>query len=618
MYTYVDDGGVPVASLTYAGLDAATRALAQHLLRGHDGVVPAAGDRVLLVFLPSLDFIVAFLACLRAGLVAVPVYPPDPRRARAYVTAFAQIAASCGARLAVSHSRYLSAVSLARMAETATRWLSLGFLRGGDGAGAASGWPSLVWVDIDPVVARARAASTTPAAAAAGAGAGVDGSLDAAAATSLAFLQYTSGSTSDPKGVMLTHGNLAHNLATIVRSLEAGTDTVVTSWLPQYHDMGLIGSLLGILYCGGSGVYMSPLSFIKRPVLWMELAARYRATHIQSPNFGYKLVARKWREGARERAAAGGPPLDLSSIRHMFNAAEPITVDAIADFVATFAPFGLRAEAMKPGYGLAEHCVYVSDGGTTVLQIDHAAYERNVVVVVQTTPLLAAIAAPAAAADAPAAGAGAGAGTGGETSTSHSLKPMQLVSCGPVAPWHGGGKNADIAVAIADPLSCTLLMAPDAIGEVWLSSPSVAAGYWGQPAKTAEAFGVALAAPAAMPSASEPALASSSSDVSAAVVPAPAVAEDAAVAALRPLRYLRTGDLGFIHDGQLYICGRAKDLIIVRGKNYYPQVRRVAGGLAGQREFAPCRAAPSHRLPREESSSMPASPSPQPTLPAGH
>jgi acyl-CoA synthetase (AMP-forming)/AMP-acid ligase II len=147
----------------------------------------------------------------------------------------------------------------------------------------------------------------------------------------LAFLQYTSGSTSDPKGVMIAHGNLAHNLTIITDELDAVDDTIVVSWLPQYHDMGLIGSYLGIIYCGGSGYYMSPLSFLQRPMLWMEAVSKYRGTHLQAPNFAFKLTSRKFRASNYVNN-----PLDLSSVRHIINAAEPLDEDIITVFEKSF------------------------------------------------------------------------------------------------------------------------------------------------------------------------------------------------------------------------------------------------------------------------------------------
>lgn len=186
----------------------------------------------------------------------------------------------------------------------------------------------------------------------------------------LCFLQYTSGSTSLPKGVMITIASLVANIHIILRALNADSTAVVASWLPQYHDMGLIGSVLSLLYCGGSGVYFSPLAFILSPILWLQLASQYRATHLQGPNFAYALLLR--------RLATHQPAnLDLSSIQHIFDAAEPISVDVVRRFRSVLAPFKLSPHAITGGYGLAESCVYVCDGGHRALAVDRELLEKD-------------------------------------------------------------------------------------------------------------------------------------------------------------------------------------------------------------------------------------------------
>jgi acyl-CoA synthetase (AMP-forming)/AMP-acid ligase II len=226
------------------------------------------GDRVLLVYLPSLHFIVAFFACLKAGMIAVPVFPPDPRKKKNDLNMFPSIQRNCGAKIALTETSYNFAKKIGDIQRV--------FAKKGE-----YDWPSYIqWivtdhVAVDPLVAENRL-------------------WPIPALTDIAFLQYTSGSTSEPKGVMITHGNLNSNLHMITKSLAASETTVVVSWLPQYHDMGLIGSYLGACHCGGSGVYMEPFTFVKNPNVWIRAISKYKATHLQAPNFAFALTARKF------------------------------------------------------------------------------------------------------------------------------------------------------------------------------------------------------------------------------------------------------------------------------------------------------------------------------------
>jgi acyl-CoA synthetase (AMP-forming)/AMP-acid ligase II len=610
-------------SLTYGELALRSGSLARALLRrplpGAGAPAPpprlVRGDRVVLVFLPCLDFIVAFIACLRAGLVPVPCYPPDPRNLRVNVSLFASLCASSGARVALTHGAYNSAVSLAGMRDAAKRWLGAGGEAGGGGGRA--GWPEgLPWWAVEELVRDKKGGG----AAAAAAGDGDDAPLDAAAPGDLAFLQYTSGSTSEPKGVMITHGALAHNLATIVSSLRAGADTVVVSWLPQYHDMGLIGSYLGVLACGGRGVYASPLDFLKAPLSWLALASKHRATHLQAPNFAFALAARRARE-----AKALPPSLDLSCVRHAFNAAEPVTVAALRDFATAFSRCGFSPRALAPGYGLAENCVYVCDGGSRVVWVAREALETvGTARVLGALPLSAL--AEEGAVERAAESAGGAAGPRGA---------VAVVSCGPVAtppglrphppdaaapPPPAEPKNADLWVLVVNPATSVPAMNECVVGEVWTASPSLAAGYYGRAEATTAAFGARAAVPIDVALGSGAVGGGGSKeggavgggagtgeggDASAAAprralllhVPAPAGGEGAPpppppspLPALPPphpppgapnspgrgveaaLRagWLRTGDLGFIYGGELFLCGRQKDLVILRGRNFYP------------------------------------------------
>lgn len=470
LFTYVGDQGETLKSFTYAEFDQATSSLASAMVcEGGWGL--KSGDIILLVYPPGLEFIVAFVACLKAGIVAVPVYPPRPGMSKD-LKMFVAVQASCKATVALTSSTYDFAKRVAGFKQ---------FFTGG------TKWPSLRWLVSDD--------GKLPS----GVRGSYEESVPAPTHDTLAFLQYTSGSTSAPKGVMITHGNLAHNLSVIIHALKASDATKVVSWLPQYHDMGLIGSHLGALYCGGSGTYMSPISFIKNPPLWMEMVSKHRATHLQAPNFAYKLVVRKWREQGRSAA-----DLDLSSVAHIFNAAEPIELDAMEDFLETFAAAKLKKSAMSPGYGLAEHTVYVCDGGKQVLFVDKKALESD-----RRVELL---------------------------PSKNSPNSAIMIGCGDP---HRHGSRFGIEVRIVHEEDSRDL-GEDEVGEIWVSSPSKAVGYYGMDEKTEESFHAKI--------------------------------KDADGALVEPeLEFLRTGDLGFVHKDELFICGRLKDLIIIRGRNHFPQ-----------------------------------------------
>ncbi|HEY0739356.1 MAG TPA: amino acid adenylation domain-containing protein, partial [Herpetosiphonaceae bacterium] len=302
---------------------------------------------------------------------------------------------------------------------------------------------------------------------------------------SLAFLQYTSGSTGTPKGVMLSHGNLLHNLGQIYGYFGHSPASRGVIWLPPYHDMGLIGGILQPLYGGFPVTLMSPLAFLQRPLRWLETISRTGGTTSGGPNFAYDLCVRK--STPEQRAA-----LDLSSWTVAFTGAEPVRAETLDRFAATFAECGFRRAAFYPCYGLAEATLIVT-GVEVAAPPAVRAFDR-------------------------------------EALTQHRVvataEGAALVGCGaPLAAF-------DQQIAIVDPETARR-RAPGEIGEIWVSGPSVAGGYWNRPEETAQTFGAYLAEPAAGP-------------------------------------FLRTGDLGFVQDGELFITGRLKDLIIIHGRNYYP------------------------------------------------
>ena len=433
--------------LTFAELDARARALGGTLQQ-----IGASGERVALLFPPGLDFVVAFFGCLYAGAVAVPALPPrrrgtDPRLQAIFHDARPRVALTSADRLTALES------AAAGMPELRSAlWMSL------PAEGAAD------WREPEPDPEK------------------------------LAFLQYTSGSTATPKGVMVSHGNLLHNEELIRRAFEQSSGSVVLGWLPLHHDMGLIGTVLQPLYVGAPCYLMSPGAFLQRPASWLEAITRFRATTSGGPDFAYELCVQKVPEAER----AG---LDLSSWRVAFNGAEPVRAETLRRFAEAFGPCGFRAEALRPCYGLAEATLLVSawrQDGPRIEVLDATALEGHEV---------------AAAADA--------------------SRRRELVGCG----------AAMQTVRVVDPVSgepCP----PDQVGEIWVAGPGVAQGYWEKPDETAETFGARLA------NGEGP--------------------------------FLRTGDLGFLADGELFLTGRLKDLIILRGRNHYPQdLERTAGRSHG-------------------------------------
>lgn len=488
-YSFLDDKGEVSKSLTYRQLLQKSCTVADHL-RTVAKLNP--GDRVLLVYPPSLDFIIAFIGCLMAGIIAVPTFPPDPNRIAKDTVIFNSIVASSGATCALTSNLYKTAVKVGE-------WKL--FIVNGQ-----SHLSSIEWITTDSLLATKDSEELN-----------IAKYFSLPKPEDVAFLQYTSGSTSEPKGVIITHGNLFHNLNLIITGLKAVEDTVVVSWLPQYHDMGLIGSYLGALFCGGCGYYMSPYSFIRNPAVWIQCMSKYKGTHIQAPNFAYTLTARKvLAKIAHFRKLEGRDKIDLSSVRHMINAAEPVESISIESFYAVFGEFGLKRGVICPTYGLAEHTVYVCSNGTQRLVVDKQQMEesKEIKLVVETK-----VKTTAAKRDKT---------DGRITTTTTSTASVVLMGCGKPA------ESSGVDLQIVNPESSEPL-GEDKVGEVWISSASSAAGYWGNEEKSKADFKATLN--------------NSKGDAC----------------------YLRTGDLGFLHRGELFVCGRLKDLIIIRGRNHYPQ-----------------------------------------------
>ncbi|MEO6196448.1 MAG: amino acid adenylation domain-containing protein [Thermoanaerobaculia bacterium] len=441
VYSVLTGDGAEVDSLTYVELERSAASIAAALR-----AVAAPGDRALLLHAPGIDFIASFFGCLLAGVAAVPAHPPQPRRDSPRLRAIARDAAP---RVVLTTS------SLRKMA--------------GAGLGQAPELAEAVWIAVDELPARAWNGSGP-------------------APDSIAFLQYTSGSTALPKGVMVTHANLMHNERMIRAAFEQDEESVVVGWLPLYHDMGLIGNVLQPLFCGGRCVLMSPAAFLQRPRRWLEAISRYRATTSGGPNFAYDLCVSRIPPEARQG-------LDLSSWRVAYNGAEPVRAETLDRFAAAFGPSGFRRESFYPCYGLAEATLFVAGGvpgrGARVKAVDAASLERH-----EAEP------------------ASPGAPT------------RRLVSCGEA--WEGQ------RIAVVDPESGAELPA-GRIGEIWVGGASVALGYWNRPEQTEHDFRAILAGEAG------------------------------------GRGFLRTGDLGFVEGGELFVTGRLKDLVILRGRNHYPQ-----------------------------------------------
>ncbi|GAA1854571.1 fatty acyl-AMP ligase [Pseudonocardia ailaonensis] len=478
-HVFLDERGDETRVLTYGELHRLALGVAQAL--------PCApGERALLAFPQCPEFVIAFLGCLYAGVIAVPVNPP--RRSRVQ-EATAAVVADCDAAAVLT---LRSSVETLRERLPGPRaWLAVDEIGPGSGAPAAVG-PG-----------------------------------------DLAFLQYTSGSTSDPKGVMVSHGNLAANEDMIAAAFGHDEGSTVVGWAPFFHDQGLIGNVLQPLWTGSTAILMSPMAFVRRPMLWPETVSRYRAHTSGGPNFAFDACVRA--------ASRGVPALDLSCWKVAFNGAEPVRPETLRAFAETFGPHGFDPAALHPCYGLAEATLIVTGTGKLrgprLLAADPASLADNRVHG-ERTALSFTPGEPAARSLTPAAAeqrpvdAPAPDERTALSLTRCELGGRSLTGGAGVRELAGSGVPLDgEVVRIVEPGS--RLVRPDgAVGEIWVSGPSVALGYWRRPEATAETFRARIVGD--------------------------------------PHEYLRTGDLGALVDGELYVVGRRKDVAIIRGRNHHP------------------------------------------------
>jgi acyl transferase domain-containing protein/acyl-CoA synthetase (AMP-forming)/AMP-acid ligase II/pimeloyl-ACP methyl ester carboxylesterase len=452
-FTFLADGETEIDRITYQQLNEKAKAIALVLQSHH-----AQGARALLLFQPGLDFITAFLGCLYAGVIAVPVYPPRANRSLERLLAIVTDAEASFALTTKSIQEQVASKFASHNATENIKFVATDTLK----LDLATGWQDL------------------------------NLSLD-----HLAFLQYTSGSTGKPKGVMVSHGNLIANSATIQHCFGNQREHILTSWLPPYHDMGLIGSIIQPIYVGASMYLMAPVTFLQRPYRWLQAISNYRGQTNGGPNFAYDLCV----ESVTPEQKA---TLDLSCWELAFSGAEPVRAETLERFSEYFRDCGFRPQAFYPCYGMAESTLMITGSRRNAQPVaatfDLKLLEENLAVAAEPSESAITLV----------------------SSGSNSLQQKLAI--------------AKLTEGIPNPE--TRSQCPDGeIGEIWVKSPSVAQGYWNCPELSADSFDGKLRT----------------------------------LADIQESGWLRTGDLGFLRHGELFVTGRLKDLIIIRGRNYYPQ-----------------------------------------------
>ena len=449
LYVFLDIRGDIKESYTYREFDLRSKNIAAHIYNNYD---LKEGDRVLLVYPPGLEMICSFFACVRLGLIPVPVYPPSANGFEAAIRKMKLIGDDCGAYAIFTTRTYqLSAqINLERIKA--------------DGKSDIGLFDKVKWIATDEI-------------------GNEDPKSFEEAFSEILFLQYTSGSTSEPKGVIITHDNLLDNCNNVVDHTPIGV-----SWLPQYHDMGLIGYYLFFALKGGTTYGFSPTDFILKPALWLETITKYKGTATSAPNFAFDYCLQEGKISDEVFET-----LDLSSLRFVMNAAEPVKPTVYSSFIQKFKPYGLHPEASFTAYGLAENTLAVSNYGRAIHYFDPGFLKEG-----NALKLI---------------------------GSSGSLEGIALMSCGKTL--------GDTVVKIVNLDNQPYELDNGKVGEIWVKGSSKGKGYWNNPEKTKEIFHATMAGDEG--------------------------------------QWLRTGDLGFVLDDELYVCGRIKDMIIIRGQNYYPQ-----------------------------------------------
>ncbi|CAG8507758.1 11086_t:CDS:2, partial [Dentiscutata heterogama] len=467
-FSWVDVNVREEAKITFSELYRQARAVAYYLRHTANLKI---GDPILLCYAPGLKFLPILFGCMLAGIVAVPIAPPNLATADKDIARFKYLSKTTNAKIVFSDKNYMLYTRL---------YAAKSFF----GMANKIDWPEgLVWVEGEKVTSSKDLFD--------------EKLIEEVDCENVAVIQFSSGSTGDPKGVMLTHKNLLHNVDLMQHEIGLNEDSMIAFWVPQFHDLGLIGGFLNTVRGACQSCVMSPLTFLQKPECWLQMITKYNATYTAAPNFAYELATRK----CDEKSVAS---LNLSSLRGAFNGAEPVRWSTLRSFAKKFGPAGFKLSMFKCLYGLAEHCAYSVGFQNlydvpTVLDIDPQILRQGHVIV-----------------------------------RSKSEHPNNIVSTGVPSPI------MQVEVRVVD-RETRQLCSPCIVGEVWVSSPSVGKGYYGKEEISEDIFRAKL----------------NNSDHG------NWITDNGS--------FLRTGDLGFLYNGELFITGREKDVIIINGKNHYPQ-----------------------------------------------